>query len=78
MPRISNVLSISLPPNLTKAVDALSKKTDQTRSELIRNALREYVLDASEDKARFIEAYKATRNEKTKSLAQIRKQYNLS
>jgi metal-responsive CopG/Arc/MetJ family transcriptional regulator len=64
MPRKTNILSISLPPAMTKAVDELSKQTDQTRSELIRSALREYILDAREDKKRFLEAYKSVRKSK--------------
>ena len=77
MPRKTNVLSISLPNNLTKAVDILSKETDQTRSELIRNALREYVSDMQEDRKRFLEAYKETRKEKTISLESLRIRYKL-
>ncbi|KKW32224.1 MAG: Ribbon-helix-helix protein, CopG family [Candidatus Uhrbacteria bacterium GW2011_GWA2_52_8d] len=49
MPRQTTVLSVSLPPKLSKAVDKLSKQTSQTRSELIRNALRDYILNFEED-----------------------------
>lgn len=73
MARISNVISVSLPPHLTEAVDILSKQTSQTRSELMRNALREYILDMEESRKRFIEAYKETRGQKTISLSQLRK-----
>ncbi len=77
MPRKTNVLSISLPPALTKAVDTLSKRTDQTRSELMRNALREYILDANEDRERFLDAYNSTRKEKTYTMSELRKRCNL-
>ena len=77
MPRTSNVISISLPPNLSKAVDELSKQTDQTRSELMRDALREYIMDLEEDKKRFLKAYKETRGQKTISLKALRKKYKL-
>ena len=49
MPRQTSVLSISLPKSLTKEVDKLSKQTSQTRSELMRSALREYMLNLQED-----------------------------
>lgn len=77
MARTSHILSISLPPNLSKAVDVLSEKTEQTRSELIRSALREYLLDSTEDTQRFLDAYTATRKEKTTTLAQMRKRYKI-
>ena len=72
MTRKTKILSVSLPPTLTKAVDELSKQTDQTRSELMRNALREYLLDVKEDRQRFIEAYKLTRDEKTYNMDELR------
>ena len=77
MARTSEVLSVSLPTNLTKAVDELARMTDSNRSELVRSALREYITDSSEDRARFVEAYKATRSEKTITLDQLKKKYQL-
>ena len=76
MPRISNVISISLPPNLTKAVDKLSKQMDQTRSELMRDALREYIADMEESRQRFLDAYKK-RSKKTIPLKTLLKKYNI-
>lgn len=77
MPRKTQILSISLPANMTKAVDTLSRQTDQTRSELIRNALREYLLDMQEDRERFLTAYQSTRNERVYSMQEIREKYDL-
>jgi len=77
MLRKTNIVSISLPMNLTKAVDTLSKQTNQTRSELVCNALREYLTDLENDRKRFIKVLKSTRNEKTISMDALRKKYNL-
>jgi metal-responsive CopG/Arc/MetJ family transcriptional regulator len=77
MPRYSNVLTVSLPQNMTRAVDALSEQTDQTRSEFIRNVLREYLLDIQEDRERFLKAYKQTRKEKTITMSALKKKYDL-
>ena len=77
MPRNTNIVSVSLPPNLAEAMDILSKQTDQTRSELVRNALREYITDLEDDRKRFLEAYKITRKEKTISMKMLKKKYNL-
>ncbi|MFH1631429.1 MAG: ribbon-helix-helix domain-containing protein [bacterium] len=77
MARQTNVLSLSLPANLAQAVDELAHATDQNRSELIRAALRDYVADQSEDRERFIKAYKATRGEPTISMKQLKKKYDL-
>ncbi len=49
MPRQTSVLSISIPQKLTKEIDIISKKTSQTRSELVRNAIREYIQNLQED-----------------------------
>jgi len=78
MSRKTDILSVSFPHNLTKAIDAISKKTDQTRSELIRSALRDYILDMEGDRQRFVDAYAATRKEKTMSLENLRKKYDLA
>lgn len=77
MPRQTKVLSISLPTGLTKVMDVLSKQTEQTRSELIRSALHDYILDIAEDRERFLEAYQATRGGKTIFLEALRKKYDL-
>ena len=49
MPRQTSVLSISIPQKLTKEIDIISKKMSQTRSELVRNAIREYIQNLQED-----------------------------
>ncbi|NQV90520.1 ribbon-helix-helix protein, CopG family [Candidatus Uhrbacteria bacterium] len=77
MARQTKILSISLPVGLTKAMDILSKQTEQTRSELVRSALHEYIMDTAEDRERFLEAYKTTREEKTISMEALRKKYDL-
>lgn len=77
MQRHTKTLTVSLPPNMTRAVDELSVQTDQTRNELIRNALREYLLDIQEDRKRFLKAYRQTRKEKTITFGALRKKYDL-
>ena len=44
MPRKSCVLSISLPPDLASDLDSAAKKERRSRSELVREAVRQYVL----------------------------------
>ena len=78
MSRKSHILSISLPDNLTKAVDTITKQTDQSRSELVRNALREYLLNMDDDRARFLEAYRETRKEKLITMDELRTRYQLN
>lgn len=77
MSRQTKVLSISLPEGLTKAMDVLSKQTDQTRSELVRSALHDYILDMAEDRERFLVAYQATRGGRTISMEALRRKYGL-
>ena len=78
MARKTKILSISLPEQLTKAMDTLSKETDQTRSELVRNALREYLMDVQDDRKRFLEAYRETRGGKMITMEQLRRKYDLA
>ncbi|TAL50164.1 ribbon-helix-helix protein, CopG family [Patescibacteria group bacterium] len=49
MPRQTTILSVSLPQAMTKTINKLSRQTSQTRSELIRNAVREYIVNRQED-----------------------------
>jgi CopG family transcriptional regulator / antitoxin EndoAI len=44
MARKSFVLSISLPPELASDLDSAAKKERRSRSELVREAVRQYVL----------------------------------
>ena len=44
MPRKSSVLSISLPPDLASNLDSTARKEHRSRSELVREAVRQYVL----------------------------------
>jgi CopG family transcriptional regulator/antitoxin EndoAI len=44
MARKSSVLSISLPPDLASNLDSTAKKEHRTRSELVREAVRQYVV----------------------------------
>jgi CopG family transcriptional regulator/antitoxin EndoAI len=44
MPRKSSVLSISLPPDLASNLDSAARKEHRSRSELVREAVRQYVL----------------------------------
>ena len=44
MPRKSLVLSISLPPDLTSDLDAVASQERRSRSELVREAVRQYIL----------------------------------
>ena len=43
MPRVTAVLSISLPPEMAREVEACCRSEHRTRSELIREALRSYL-----------------------------------
>ena len=44
MPRRSSVLSISLPPELSSDLDSVEKQERRSRSELVREAVRRYIL----------------------------------
>jgi metal-responsive CopG/Arc/MetJ family transcriptional regulator len=43
MPRVTAILSISLPPEMAREVEACCRSEHRTRSELIREALRSYL-----------------------------------
>ena len=44
MPRKSSILSISLPPELTTDLDEVASQERRSRSELVREAVRQYIL----------------------------------
>jgi CopG family transcriptional regulator / antitoxin EndoAI len=44
MPRKSSILSISLPPELSTDLDAVASQERRSRSELVREAVRQYIL----------------------------------
>ena len=44
MPRRSSVLSISLPPELSSDLDLVASQERRSRSELVREAVRQYIL----------------------------------
>jgi CopG family transcriptional regulator/antitoxin EndoAI len=44
MTRKSTILSISLPPELTSDLDAIASQERRSRSELVREAVRQYIL----------------------------------
>ena len=44
MPRRSFVLSISLPPELSSELDSVASQERRSRSELVREAVRQYIL----------------------------------
>jgi len=44
MPRKSSILSISVPPDLASDLDSAARKERRSRSELVREAVRQYVL----------------------------------
>lgn len=43
--RISKLITISLPPKLFRQTEKLAKEENRTRSELLREALRQYLED---------------------------------
>lgn len=43
MARTSKILTLSLPPEMAKQVDEITKEEGRTRSELFREALRRYI-----------------------------------
>jgi len=44
MPRRSSILSISLPPELFSDLDLVASQERRSRSELVREAVRQYIL----------------------------------
>lgn len=44
MSRRSSVLSISLPPEMSSDLDAVASQERRSRSELVREAVRQYIL----------------------------------
>ena len=50
MARTTNVISISLPPELSRQTERMAKKYNMTRSELLRDALRQYAEMGQVDK----------------------------
>lgn len=46
MPRTTRVWNISLPPNMAQEAEAVAKKEARTKSELVREALRQYLWSA--------------------------------
>ena len=44
MPRRSSVLSISLPPELSSDLDSVANQERRSRSALVREAVRQYIL----------------------------------
>ena len=44
MPRKSSILSISLPPELFTELDEVASQERRSRSELVREAVRQYIL----------------------------------
>lgn len=72
--RTTNILTVSVPPRYIKAIESLRKRTDQTKSELVRDALRSYLIEQEEDRRRFLGAYKATRKESLKDLQKLKKE----
>ncbi|MEK7308332.1 MAG: ribbon-helix-helix protein, CopG family [Nitrospirota bacterium] len=43
--RTTKVMTLSLPPEMVKEVDKLTKEEKRTKSELFREALRKYISD---------------------------------
>jgi len=44
--RTTKILSLSLPPELLREAERIAKKEGRTKSELLREALRRYILEA--------------------------------
>lgn len=77
MARSTKILSVSLPASFLKAVEELAEQTDQTKSELIRNALRAYMAEEEWYRQRFLDAYKETKDEPFYPLDQVKKEFKL-
>jgi metal-responsive CopG/Arc/MetJ family transcriptional regulator len=43
MPRTTNTITLSLPPEMTKKIKKLMREEQRTRAELLREALRYYI-----------------------------------
>jgi CopG family transcriptional regulator/antitoxin EndoAI len=54
MPRTTAIWNISLPPEMAKEAETVAKKEARTKSELVREALRQYLWSA---KWRNLQAY---------------------
>lgn len=78
MSRTANVFSVSLPEALVKEIDRLAKKSDQNRSELIREVLREFLDELHEEAAYFKKVYRATRHEKVITHEELKKKLKLN
>ena len=61
MPRKSEVISISVPPELARDVAALATAERRSRSELVREALRQYVFMSRWQRLRRTAALQAVR-----------------
>jgi metal-responsive CopG/Arc/MetJ family transcriptional regulator len=72
-----NIISISLPASLAKTMDRMAKECSQTRSEFVRGAIRERILDEQEELARFNHAVKVSKNDKRYSLEEVKKQLGI-
>jgi len=69
--------SFSLPGELLKDIDGHAKRLKLSRSEVVSSALREH-LDELRDEAEYAEnVYRATRKEKTYSLDEVKKMFDL-
>lgn len=55
MPRTSKILTLSVPEDMANKIDKLAKAENRTRSEFIREAVREYI--ASRERWREIRSW---------------------
>lgn len=74
----TNIISISLPAALAKAMDRLAKGRAETRSEFVRAAIRERILDEQEELAHFNAAMKASKKgDRLYTLAEVKKELGI-
>ncbi len=63
MSRTTKIWNISLPPNLAKEAEGIAKKEARTKSELVREALRQYLWAS---KMKDLQAYGQVKSENRK------------
>lgn len=61
--RTTKTISISLPPKQLKAAERIAKRENRTMSELVREALRRYELNAPAPPTTFAEALRLLRED---------------
>ena len=76
MPRTTQVVSFSFPPQFVKELEKWAKKKNQTKSEFVREAVVDLIQEEQYTR-RALQAYKATRGEESYTLKELDKEFTL-